>query len=99
MKFGDLFNIRIRDAEDLVIAVKKPYPTIGGTPYTEVKAVFEGFDWDKGKIFIYPENDLYLVKDIDADEINTVYKKNAELNDQVFRLQLELKILKRKLKE
>ena len=47
---------------DDVIAI--PYEvghsTVGGRPYTPIKSASGGFDWDKGKFFLYPEISLGL---------------------------------------
>lgn len=41
----------------VVIPVVRP-GTLGGTPCVEVKQVAAGFDWDAGKVMLYPEHEL-----------------------------------------
>ena len=50
----------MRDYEDpeVVIGIKLPYSTVGGSPFVKVKNVQMGFDWDQGKFFIMPEENL-----------------------------------------
>lgn len=38
--------------QDVVIQVKLPYATVGGTPCVGVKNVSHGFDWDAGKFML-----------------------------------------------
>ena len=46
--------------------VVKTVGTAGGTPVVGVKNIYAGFDWDNGKLLIYPESD---VREIKADEL------------------------------
>ena len=48
---------------------------IGGTPTVNVKSIQAGFDWDNGKLLIYPEKDL---RTIEADEILALRKANEK---------------------
>lgn len=43
---------------DVAIEITKPFTTVGGSPYVEVKSVRVGFDWDAGRIFLVPETPL-----------------------------------------
>lgn len=43
---------------EVVIKIKLPYSTVGGQPTVPVKSMHMGFDWDKGKFIIYPEEEL-----------------------------------------
>ena len=45
----------------VVIPVKLPHATMGGSPVVGVTGAFAGFDWDHGKIFVRPEAALYPV--------------------------------------
>lgn len=49
---------------------------IGGAPHTNIKSIGLGFDWDRGKLIIYPEQTL---REIDRDEIKTLKDKYKEL--------------------
>lgn len=44
--------------EEVVIQISLPYSTVGGMPTTPVKYANSGFDWDKGKFIIIPEEKL-----------------------------------------
>lgn len=48
-------TIKPHNDPDVVIEVKMPFTTVGGTPSVTVKSIRSGFDWDNGKFFIVPE--------------------------------------------
>lgn len=68
---------------------------IGGTPNTNIKSINLGFDWDTGKLIIYPEQTL---REIDRDEIKTLNDNYEELSWSKYKID---KIVKenKKLKE
>ena len=76
----------------IVIEIKKPFTTVGGTPFVEVKSVRAGFDWDKGKIFLVPETPL-TNEDVDFA------KKFKELQDKAGWLEYENRGLKAEIKK
>lgn len=78
----------------VVIATHK-VGLIGGTPNTNIKCINLGFDWDIGKLIIYPEQTL---REIDRDEIKTLKDKYEELGWSKYKID---KIVKenKKLKE
>ena len=76
----------------VVIEIKKPFTTVGGTPFVEVKSVRAGFDWDKGKIFLVPETPL-TNEDVDFA------KKFKELQDRAGWLEYENRGLKAEIKK
>lgn len=49
--------------------------SIGGTPTVDIKSIYAGFDWDNGKLLIYPEKDL---RTIEADELLALRKANEK---------------------
>ena len=55
--------------------VIKTVGTAGGTPVVGVKNIHAGFDWDNGKLLIYPESD---VREIKADELLALRKANEK---------------------
>ena len=67
----------------------------GGTPNTNIKRIDLGFDWDRGKLIIYPEQTL---REIDRDEIKALRGKYEELGWSKYKID---KIVKenKKLKE
>jgi hypothetical protein len=46
-----------RDPE-VVIEIRLPYSTVGASPSVPVKTVHMGFDWDQGRFFIVPAEQL-----------------------------------------
>ena len=50
--------MRAGEDPEVVIQIKLPYSTVGGSPFAKVKSVQMGFDWDSGKFFITPEEEL-----------------------------------------
>lgn len=65
MKFSELkriVDLHFRDGHyedpEVVIQIKLPYNTVGGTPVVKVKNIYMGFDWDHGKFIIYPEEEI-----------------------------------------
>ena len=58
--------------EDITVSiVVKTAGTVGGTPGVGVKSMQSGFDWDNGKLMIFPEKDL---RSIEADELERLRK-------------------------
>lgn len=57
MKVSELNRILGYCDEDseVVVQVKLPYATVGGTPFVKVKNANAGFDWDSGKFIIVTE--------------------------------------------
>lgn len=49
---------RVKDDDDVMIAIKLPYTTVGAIPMVPVKQAYNGFDWENGKFIITPEEDL-----------------------------------------
>lgn len=80
----------------VVIATHK-VGLIGGTPNTNIKSINLGFDWDAGKLTIYPEQTLL---EIDRDEIKTLKDNYEELGRNkymMYKLVKENKRLKEQL--
>ena len=60
MKTSNLISALGYCKEDLevVVQVKLPYSTVGGTPYVTVKNANVGFDWDAGKFMIVTDESV-----------------------------------------
>lgn len=60
MKVIDLKRVLefAKDDNEVVIAVKLPYVTIGAIPMVDVKSAANGFDWENGKFILRPEEEL-----------------------------------------
>lgn len=50
--------------------------SVGGTNVVEVTKVSKGFDWDKGKLMIFPDERL---REIGKDEISDLQKKYDDI--------------------
>jgi hypothetical protein len=90
----------MRSGEDpeVVIGIKLPYSTVGGSPFTKVKSAQMGFDWDQGKFFINPEEEL-TPSDRDFAKQMTEMQERAGWADYENRnLKAEIRRLKKLLK-
>lgn len=54
---GKILSVRPR-IKDWEVCIPIKQRTMGGTPHVKVKSIFPGIDFDNGKIFFYPEEDL-----------------------------------------
>jgi hypothetical protein len=45
-------------SEECEVCIPNNKAGMGGTPATGVKGAYRGFDWDKGKFFIFPEKEM-----------------------------------------
>lgn len=88
-------SINSRNAEyPVVIPIKRPWTTAGGTPFIEAVNINSGFDWDNGKIFIIPKEPLMLVSDYENGPA-TIKKLQSDLDWAL----LENRRLKAKIKK
>lgn len=65
MKFSELkrlVDLYHRDGHyedpEVVIKIKLPHSSVGGTPTVKIKNAQMGFDWDHGKFIFQPEEEL-----------------------------------------
>lgn len=65
---------------------------MGHLPTTPVKNIQLGFDWDTGKLIIYPEQTL---REIDRDEIKTLKDNYEELGWSKYKIDRIVKENKR----
>ena len=105
MKFSELKRLvdlyhRPDHYEDpeVVIQIKLPYVTVGGTPTVKVKNAQMGFDWDQGKFFLVPEENLTPSDRDFAESMKKMQEKLgwAELENR--NLKADIKRLKKQLK-
>ena len=47
-----------KDDNEVMIAIKLPYATVGAIPMVSVKYAQNGFDWENGKFILRPEEEL-----------------------------------------
>ncbi len=80
--------------QDVMIATKLPYNTVGAIPMTPVKAASLGFDHESGKFIIHPEENL-TPHDVDfAKKFKDLQEKYGWLNYENRNLKAEIKKLK-----
>jgi hypothetical protein len=90
-------SLHQHDDLQVVIAINLPYATVAGTPWVAVKNVQMGFDWDQGKFFIFPEENL-TPQDRDFAVQMRKMQERAGLAEQENRnLKAEINRLKKKL--
>jgi len=60
MKVSELKRIleHVRDENEVMIAIKLPYSTVGAIPMVAVKTAQNGFDWENGKFILRAEEEL-----------------------------------------
>ena len=86
MNLQELYNIveremiqcqqRHQDPTDLRVCIPiQTVTAIGGTPCVDIKFIRDGFDWDRGKLMLYPEKDLSLTAQISLDQLREEHKK------------------------
>ncbi len=61
MTAGDMIEALKRYDENTEIEIRVRNPSVGPCRGTRVKSVGMGIDWDRGRLFIYPEKHLVEV--------------------------------------
>lgn len=91
----------MRSGEDpeVVIQIKLPYSTVGGSPFAKVKSVQMGFDWDHGKFFIMPEEDLTPSDRDFAKQMRDMQERAGWADHENRNLKAEIRRLQKKIKE
>lgn len=54
---------------DVVVKISRPGNVIGAVPISSVKGVYQGFDWDTGKIIITTEDILTNIHSKTEDSV------------------------------
>lgn len=85
------------DDPEVVVQIKLPYSTVGGTPRVPVKSVQSGFDWDAGKFFIVPEEDLTPSDRDFAKQMREMQERAGWADAENRRLKAELNQIKKQL--
>jgi hypothetical protein len=100
MKASELRQIllHVRDEDEVLVYNRLPYATIGGTPAVPVKSVFSGFDWDSGRLIIYPETDMVVTDKQAATVTMELQRKCDHLLLENGRLKREITKLKKEKK-
>ena len=86
-----------KDSDEVMIAVKLPYVTVGAIPMRPVKNAMSGFDWESGKFIIGPTEALTPADNDFAEQMTKMQKdlgwakyENRNLKAEVKRLQAKL---------
>jgi len=107
MKFSELKRLvdlhcrddRYHEDPEVVIQIKLPYSTVGGTPTVKVKNAYGGFDWDSGKFIFHPEEDLTPSDRDFAKQMKEMQERAGWADYENRNLKAEIRRLKKKLKE
>ena len=94
----DLYHRDSRDDDEVVIQIKLPYSTVGGSPFVKVKNVYPGFDWDQGKFFVIPEEDVTPSDRDFAKQMREMQERAGWADYENRNLKAEIRQLKKKLK-
>lgn len=103
MKLSDLRTVlshwSVADDDLEVVIPVKVAGSVAAQPYVRLKLVAAGFDWDTGKLFLYPEAEL---REVDRDELKAIQKRLDEIGWDMYenrRLKSENKKLKKQIEE
>lgn len=110
MNLKDLFDIveramihcdrRHQDPTEINVCIPiQTLPAIGGTPCVDIKSVHNGFDWDMGKLMLYPEKELSLTDRISLDQLREEHKKLGWTAYEVGNLKREIIKLKKQIED
>lgn len=101
MKVSELKHalVHAKDDDNVMIAIKLPYVTVGAIPMTSVKRVSTGFDWENGNFILTPEENLTpsdsnfakQMKDI-QDKLGWSEYENRGLKSEIKRLKKQLSV-------
>jgi hypothetical protein len=101
MKVVDLKRIleHIKDDNEVMIAIKLPYTTIGAIPMVPVKSATSGFDWENGKFILRAEEELTPADRDFAKQMKDMQDKwgwaeyeNRGLKAEIKRLRKQLRV-------
>jgi hypothetical protein len=88
-----------RDYEDqeVMIQIKMPYTTVGAMPMVPVKGAYKGFDWEQGKYYFVPEENLTLADRDFAAQMRKMQEDLGWAKNENRNLKAEIKKLKEQL--
>lgn len=106
MKFSELkklidlhYQSGRNDDSEVVVKIKLPYTTVGGMPTVKIKSAQMGFDWDKGKFVLWPEEDLTPSNRDFAQQMREMQERAGWADHENRNLKAEIKRLKKRLNE
>ncbi|MGT6747795.1 hypothetical protein ACRWZQ_04245 [Escherichia coli] len=112
-KFSELVNRILsnnhshRRDMDVTIVVHSP-GSIGSTPSVEVQSIHAGFDWDSGKVLIFPSQPLTMLTPEQITDITDsvrkgqswhAYQEYKKHQEQLEKLSIELDAAKQRIAE
>ena len=98
-RFIDRHNLMEREDPEVVIRIKMPYTTVGASPTVKVKNVQMGFDWDAGKLMLYPEEHLTPSDRDFAKQMTEMQERAGNADYENRNLKAEIRRLKKQIKE
>ena len=90
---------RLDDDPEIVVDIQLPFSTIGPSPSVPVKTVGFGFDWNKGKFFIYPMEKLTKADNDFREQFLELQKKYGWMDYENRNLKKEVKRLEKRVME
>lgn len=102
MKFSELkrlVELYHRDGHhedpEVVVQIKLPYSTVGGSPTVKIKNAYMGFDWDSGKFIFHTEEPLTPSDRDFAAQMKEMQERAGWADYENRNLQAEIKRLKK----
>ena len=98
MKVSELKRIleHVRDENEVMIAIKLPYSTVGAIPMVAVKTAQNGFDWENGKFILRAEEELSPADRDFAQQMRDMQKQLGWAEYEKRNLRAEIKKLNKK---
>jgi len=98
MKVSELKRIleHVSDENEVMIAIKLPYSTVGAIPMVAVKSGQNGFDWENGKFILRAEEELSPANRDFAQQMRDMQEKLGWAEYEKRNLQAEIKKLNKK---
>lgn len=81
--------------QEVVIKVRLPYSTVGGTPCVGVTHALPGFDWDSGKFMLTAEQPLSTPDEKFQEQFRELQEKYGWLQYENRNLKAEIKRLRK----
>lgn len=95
-KIDRIFAVDRRASEiEVVIDISLPYATVGGSPCAKVRDIFKGIDWDNGKLFICPKEDLTISDEKIKEVVKKMQKQMGDLSYENMGLKAQIKQLRK----
>jgi len=98
MKVSELKRIleHVRDENEIMIAIKLPYSTVGAIPMVAVKTAQNGFDWENGKFILRAEEELSPANRDFAQQMRDMQEQLGWAEYEKRNLRAEIKKLNKK---